>query len=99
MRDVDRIIELVKERFPTVVVDQLKVTHPADDDGIWFFSLPPIHKEIQIESSTGMCPFAVEHGDMRTTAMEALGVSVGRTVELVTEYLLQISSETTSRKS
>jgi hypothetical protein len=93
MRDVDRIIELVKGRFPTVVVEQLKVTHPADDDGLWFFLLPPIRKEIQIESSYGKCPFLVEHDDMEETATEKLGVSVDRTVELIVDYLLRVSSE------
>jgi len=93
MRDVDRIIELVKGRFPTVVVEQLKVTHLADDDGIWFFSLPPIRKDIQIESSNGMCPFLVEHDDMEETATEKLGVSVDRTVELIAGYLLRVSPE------
>ena len=93
MRDVDQIIELVKQKFPAVKVEQLKVSHTADDDGIWFFSLPPNRKEIQIESSNGMCPFVVEHHGMRTTATEAFGESVDRTAELVSDYLLQISSE------
>ena len=39
IRDVDRIIEAVRQAFPDVVVDQLKVTYPADDDGLWYFHL------------------------------------------------------------
>lgn len=58
-----------------------------------FFSLPPICKEIQIESSSGMCPFIVAHDDMTTTAMEALGVTINRTAELIVEYLSQVSPE------
>jgi hypothetical protein len=34
------------------------VTHPADDDGIWFFRNGDV--EVQIESSTGNCPFLIE---------------------------------------
>ena len=34
--------------------------HPADDDGIWFINLPPTSIEVQLESSTGSCPFLVE---------------------------------------
>jgi hypothetical protein len=93
MRDVDQIIERVKQRFSAVEVDQLRVSHEADDNGIWFFSLPPSRKEIQIESSNGMCPFVVEHDGMLTTATEALGVSIDRTVELILDYLLHVSAE------
>jgi hypothetical protein len=93
MRDVDRIIALVKKRCPGVKVEQLRVSHPADDDGIWFFSLLPTRKEIQIESSDGMCPFVVEHDGLLTTATEALGISVDRTVELISDYLLHDSAE------
>jgi hypothetical protein len=54
LRDVDRIIEGVRQTFPEVIVDQLRVTHPADDDGLWYFHLPENPKDdIQIESSYG----------------------------------------------
>jgi hypothetical protein len=45
-------------KHPEVKVWQLHVTHPADDDGIWFFQLGNI--EVQAESSNGNCPFLVE---------------------------------------
>ncbi len=61
MRDVDRIIELVRAMHPAVRVEQLKVSHPgADDDGLWFFDQPESPFQVQIESSTGMCPFLIE---------------------------------------
>jgi len=61
MRDVDKIIELVREMYPGVRVEQLKVSHPgADDDGLWFFDQPESPFQVQIESSTGMCPFMIE---------------------------------------
>ncbi len=59
-RDIDKIIEAVKTQFPNIIVEQLKVTHPADDDGIWYFSFEKLKDEIQIESSYGKCPFLVE---------------------------------------
>ena len=93
MRDVDYIIERVKGQLATIVVEQLKVSHPADDDGLWFFSLPGVRKNIQIESSLGTCPFIVEHSDMKTTAIEALGVTVDSTVELIVHYLSRVSTE------
>ena len=62
MRDIDQVIERVQAALPNVVWEQLKVTHPppADDDGLWFFSLPGVKDQVQAESSSGMCPFLVE---------------------------------------
>lgn len=58
MRDVDQIIRIVSA-WSDVEVQQLQVTHSgADDDGLWFFTLDEF--EVQIESSTGMCPFLIE---------------------------------------
>ena len=60
MRDIDRVLERVKAGLPTVSWEQLKGTHPADDDGLWFFTLPGLKEDVQAESSSGMCPFIVE---------------------------------------
>ena len=59
-RDVETVIAMVRERLPTLRVEQLQVKFPADDDGLWFFKLPDGHVEAQIESSTRRCPFLVE---------------------------------------
>lgn len=61
VRDLDQIISLLRTELPGVRCSQLKVTHPSDDDGIWFFSLPSGRNEVQIESSSGNCPFHIEH--------------------------------------
>src|SRR5258708_37734241 len=61
MRDVDKIVELIRSVHPAVVVEQLKVSHPgADDDGPWFFGQPDSPFQVQIESSNGTCPFLIE---------------------------------------
>jgi hypothetical protein len=60
MRDIDKVIERVKAGLPNVFWEQLKVPHPADDNGLWFFSLPGLKEDVQAESSSGMCPFIVE---------------------------------------
>jgi hypothetical protein len=81
MRDIDKIIELVCAAGPAVNVEQLKVLHPGnDDDGLWFFSQPESPFQVQLESSTGMCPFLIEtdETDARFTA---------NTVEAVVERL------------
>lgn len=60
-RDIDIVIEKVRSKHPAIVVEQLRVAHPnVDDDGIWFFRLPPDKKEIQVESSMGTAPFVIE---------------------------------------
>jgi hypothetical protein len=59
MRDVDQIIKRIVSASPDVYVHQLQVSHHgADDDGVWFFTRAQF--EVQIESSTGMCPFLIE---------------------------------------
>jgi hypothetical protein len=83
MRDVEKIVQLVRAQFPTVTAEQMKVLRPgADDDGLWFFHHPESPFEVQIESSTGMCPFLIEtdESDVRLTvnsveeAVQALSV-------------------------
>jgi hypothetical protein len=71
MRDIDQIIRSIMNICPTVEARQLKVSHPgADDDGLWFFQQRDSEFEVQIESSTGMCPFLIEtdESDARFTA-------------------------------
>lgn len=61
IRDVDTIIERMHTEYPTLQVEQLRVTHPgADDDGLWFFRHPDCEFEVQIESPYGVCPFLIE---------------------------------------
>jgi hypothetical protein len=59
IRDISRIIQIVSSRHPEVEILQLRVTHDTDDDGLWFFKSPN-GPELQLESTTGNCPFLVE---------------------------------------
>jgi hypothetical protein len=86
-RDIDRIIALVRDRLPSVSVVQWHKTHPSDDDGIWFFRLPGVERDIQLESSFGTCPFLVEHDDMQSTAEQWWAESVEQAAEAVMGYL------------
>jgi hypothetical protein len=82
MRDVDRIIQLVRDICPALEVKQLRVPHPgADDDGLWYFDQPASEFQVQIESSEGMCPFLVETDE---NADRMTGRSVEETVEILT---------------
>jgi hypothetical protein len=60
-RDIDQIIELLRREIPRVQITQLQVAHPGtDDDGLWFIKVPGRTEEVQIESSSGTCPFVIE---------------------------------------
>ena len=59
--DLRRIIDGVLADLPDVEWQQLWVSHPADDDGLWFFWRRARRDErVQIESSSGFCPFLIE---------------------------------------
>jgi hypothetical protein len=61
MRDIDAVIDQLLLACPGISVEQLTVLHPgADDDGLWFFRLPMSDTELQLESTTGNCPFLME---------------------------------------
>jgi len=86
-RDIDRVIELVRNRLPAVSVVQWHKVHPADDDGIWWFRLPGVEKDIQLESSYGTCPFMVEHDDTPSAAEAEWAGSIDRAADAVVKYL------------
>jgi len=81
-RDIDLIIERLQIAHPQVQVEQLRVTHPADDDGIWFFTRPDFPFTVQLESSYGVCPFSMDtnedeevvHAQTVDEAIETLGL-------------------------
>lgn len=61
MRDIDAIIAQLHLTHPDISVAQLIILHPgADDDGLWFFHHPATDIEVQLESSSGTCPFLFE---------------------------------------
>jgi hypothetical protein len=84
MRDIDHVIAGVRRTRPDVLVEQLQVTHPADDDGIWCFKLPSSSAEVQLESSSGNCPFLVE-SDFNDDRQDAATVS--EAIAMVTTLL------------
>ena len=92
-RDIDQIIERVKDRIPAVKVEQYWVKNPrVDDDGVWWFWLPGMEKNIQLESSYGSCPFMVEHDDMKSSSEAEIAQSIEGAVAKVVSYLTGESS-------
>lgn len=81
MRDIEILIQSLNTIYPAVRVRQLEVSHPgADDDGLWFFEKPDSKLEVQIESSTGMCPFLVETNESETRVTVT---TIDQTVEIL----------------
>jgi hypothetical protein len=88
-RDIDQIIAAVRQEIPEVIVWQLQKTHPADDDGIWYFGLPEVSNDVQIENSSGMCPFLVET-DEQSCHQARTAQTVAQTVQMIVAYLLPL---------
>jgi len=87
VRDIENIIQSFNTIYPTVRVRQLEVSHPgADDDGLWFFQRPDSGLEVQIESSTGMCPFMIETDEndsqVTTTTIDQTNETLARLLHL-----------------
>src|SRR5262249_18470225 len=93
-RDIDHIIERVSQRIPGVKVQQHWVKNPkVDDDGVWWFYLPGFKKQIQIESSNGMCPFVVEHDEKKTPFEGKFGATIEDAVEMFSASLPRMKGE------
>ena len=61
---IDEISEMFRGFGPEFTVTQLAVSHPgADDDGLWSFRREGNAMEIQLESSSGNCPFLIESSE------------------------------------
>lgn len=91
--DIEAIISGVRSAIPDVEVVQMHKTHPADDDGLWWFRLPGISRDIQIESSIYECPFLVEHDDMQSTSDAFSVQTVPDAVDAIVLYLRSISGK------
>jgi hypothetical protein len=86
-RDIDQITAAVRERIPGVHVEQWIKISPTDDDGLWYFRRPDANGEIQLESSSGNCPFTVESDAMKSSAQAIKAPTPDVAVKLVTDYL------------
>jgi hypothetical protein len=94
MRDIDKITKQLTSTHPRLMVEQLKVVHPgADDDGLWFFRHPSTRHEVQLESSTGNCPFLFETDANHT---RSIAETVVDAIELVARGLGLVAGSTNS---
>lgn len=86
MRDINLIIEKVEQKLPDIDVWQPEKIYPSDDNGIWYFRLPDVEPDIQIESSFGCCPFIVETEEQSSYDART-ATTVDEAVEMIVEYL------------
>ena len=86
-RDIDKITEALRKKFPDLKVVQMDKVHPADDDGLWWFRLPGIKKDIQIESPSGNCPFIIESDGDKSSEGARTGHTSEEVIDIVANYL------------
>ena len=86
-RDIDQIIERVKERIGRAG-GPAGHSHPGtEEDVLWFFRMPGTSNEVAVDSPTGNAPFQIEHDDMRANAEAETVSTVEEAVEKVAAYL------------
>jgi hypothetical protein len=91
MWDIDQIIQRLREFDPQITFDQLTVTHPADDVGLWFLSREQKPVYLQIESSTGNCPFVIEFDTSPTSSGRRDVATVDEAVEVMKSLIQELS--------
>jgi hypothetical protein len=80
-----QIIDGVQSALPDVEWEQLPVKWPADDDGLWFFWRKGRRcDEVQIEWSSGTCPFLIE---TNRDAERRWGFTPAETIETIVALL------------
>lgn len=89
MKDIDTIIQQVRQPLPEVEVTQNPKIHEADDDNLWWFRLPALQQNVQIESADGNCPFWLETSSMPDATHSLQLSSVAEVVGAITSYLLE----------
>ena len=89
-RDIDQITATVRERLPDVQVDQWIKEKPTDDDGLWYFRRAGFSGEIQLESTSGNCPFTVESDAMKNSAQAVKAPTRDVAVKLITDFFANL---------
>ena len=84
-RDIDVLIRQVRRQMPDIEVAQWRKTRESDDDNLWWFLLPQVKPNIQIENSA--CPFLVETNEQ--CCGEALrAMTIEESVAMIVDYLV-----------
>lgn len=89
LRDIDQIIAAVREQIPEVTIKQWHKSNAGNDDGLWWFGLPGVTGDVQVESSSGQCPFLIET-DEQSSADARRAQRVAEAVQMIVSYLLPL---------
>lgn len=81
---VDQLLDQLRLRIPGLIVERLQVTHPADDDNVYFIGDEHGHDRVQLDTAPGGHPtFYIENGGRHQTA------DVSDAVTTISSYLEQ----------
>src|SRR5215472_1100931 len=74
---VDQVFDKLRQKVPGLIVERLQVTHPADDDNVYFVGDEQGRDRIQIETAPdGQPPFLIENGGRSQTSDTGEAVSL-----------------------
>jgi hypothetical protein len=82
---IDAVLASVQRAVAGAQVSRLAVTHPADDDNVWFIGTASGKAEVQIDSHpNGQPPFLIEIDQQRPVT----ALTVGEAVDVIERWLL-----------
>jgi hypothetical protein len=61
---IDQVFDHLRQHIPDLLIERLDVTHPADDDNVYFLGLGEVLDIVQVDTGPqGQPPFTVESDD------------------------------------
>ncbi|MFD5142425.1 hypothetical protein [Streptomyces sp. NPDC058401] len=79
----DQLFAQVRQAVPGVVIERLAVTHPADDDNVYFLGVGAVLDRVQLDTGPGGRPPFLIEADCRvvtsdvTEAVAAVSAGLG----------------------
>jgi hypothetical protein len=74
---LDELLDQLRSRIPKLVVERLQVTHPADDDNVYFIGDEHQRDQIQLDTGPdGQPSFYIENGGRHLTSEVAEAASI-----------------------
>jgi hypothetical protein len=74
---LDELLDQLRSRIPGLTVERLQVTHPADDDNVYFIGDTHGPDRIQLDTAPdGQPPFCIENGGRLDTPQASEAASI-----------------------
>jgi hypothetical protein len=65
---IDDVFDQLREHLPGLIIERLEVTHPADDDNVYFIGNDNQFDRVQVDTAPGgQPPFLIENGEQHET--------------------------------